>query len=104
MSGGFEVVQEDIRVSADQLADLADAVGRADPSDDVQGIATALPNSASAAAATALKATWSERFDAWDRDATTQSTDLLASADAYDASDHQAALALGSTPYAQQPH
>lgn len=104
MSAGFEVVQADIRASADQLQVVADGVGRADPSGDLGGVATALPGSASAAAATSLVAAWEERFSTWDRDATAQSTALHASADAYDAADHEAALRMRATPYAQQPH
>ena len=89
---GFEVITQDIRDAARKAAAAANGVGRADPSDDVDGISTALPGSQSAGAAERLSTAWGDRFRGWKADALDLQERCNAGADAYDASDHAAAL------------
>ena len=88
MTAGFRVVQQHIRDSATKLGEAASGVTKADPSDDVDEIATALAHSQSATAAKQLKSTWSTRFSGWSKDATTEQRKRNKAAENYDAADY----------------
>ncbi len=86
---GFEAVREDINESATAMSEAATGAKAADPSDRVQVIASALPGSASAVAASSLVSVWTARFTGWSTDAEGQAEALHDSAENYTAADHQ---------------
>ncbi len=87
---GFETVAADIRAAARAMTTTANEVGALHPERAVDKIATALPGSQSAGAATALAAAWARRFGGWHDDAGAQAEKMHHSAEDYDASDYQA--------------
>lgn len=107
MSGGYEVVQQDVRDAADQLKLAADGVRDCGPDTAAAAVATALPGSRSATAATTLESRWQRRFTTWADDADGQHTTLHRNADNYDAAEHEALQRIqsyGYGPYAAQPY
>lgn len=90
---GFEVVVADINAAAKKLKEAASGVKDADPSADVDDIATALPGSKSGPKATALSTAWKTRFKNWNDNAVTEAQEQMNSADTYDASDYAADMA-----------
>lgn len=91
---GFEVVVADINAAAKKLREAASGVKGADPSADVDDVATALPGSKSGPKATALGTAWKTRFKNWYDDAVAEAGEQEKSADSYDASDYAADLRI----------
>jgi hypothetical protein len=91
---GFEVYASQIRTSGKQLKAAAEGVKGANPSGEVDAVATALPGSQSAGAASKLSSTWKSRFQNWHDDADGQGDKVIASADTYDQSDYAADVRL----------
>ncbi|QIX26344.1 hypothetical protein ncot_06820 [Nocardioides sp. JQ2195] len=91
---GFEVVVADINAAATKLREAARGVKDADPSADIDDIATALPGSRSGPKATALGTAWKSRFKKWHDDAVAEAREQEKSADSYDASDYASDLRI----------
>lgn len=91
---GFEVYASQIRTAGRKLKEAAEGVHGADPSGEVDAIATALPGSLSGPAASGLATTWRTRFRDWHDDAVRQGDRVVASADTYDQSDFAADVRL----------
>jgi hypothetical protein len=91
---GFEAQVSEIRTSGTKLDAAAEGVKGADPSGDVDMIATAMRGSQSAGAAAKLGAAWKTRFQDWHDDAVAQAEKVIASADTYDRSDYESDLRL----------
>lgn len=94
MSGAIQVVRSDIRAAAKKFKEAADGVQKADPSTDVDDIATSMRGSASASAATTLSSTWKTRFSDWSKDGNNQHDKLNTAASNYDEADHRAATSM----------
>lgn len=94
MSGAIQVVRSDIRAAAKKFKEAADGVQKADPSGDVDDIATCMQGSASASAATTLSGTWKTRFSDWTKDGNNQHDKLNTAASNYDQADHDAAMSM----------
>lgn len=96
MGVGFEAVREDIDESAAAISETARGVKTADPSDHLSIIASALPGSESAAAATSLAGTWTDRFKAWSDDTEAHAETRRGSAASYTRTDYENANQFSS--------
>lgn len=98
----FEAVVADITASAAGMTSAGETVRAADPTADLNSVATALEGSSSAAAATALVSTWNERFSTWATAADKHGTARLNSAGSYTRADHEAAARMRQEALANQ--
>lgn len=87
----IEVVTGRLRAAATQLGAAAQGVHGASPHGLLDAVATALPGSASAGAASTLSGSWQTRFAGWVADARAQRQRLTASAASYDGTDEATA-------------
>lgn len=60
-----EIVKDSVVSSANRIEEAATVVDGLEAGTQVEGVATALPGSDSAAKATTLGATWTQEYDAW---------------------------------------
>jgi hypothetical protein len=98
----FEAVVADIKASAAGMTAAAETVGGADPTKDLASVGSALQGGTSAAAATALSTAWTKRFDNWSTAAKNHGAARLSSADRYTHADHEAAMRMLSSSFANR--
>lgn len=93
-----DVEPDEIRRAAGFVNTAAEGINTHNPSAELSGIGSALPNGQASAAATALTTQWETRFPALHRDMTTHSTNLGNAADTWSATDGRVAGGYPSTP------
>lgn len=93
MSSDIVVIPRDLRRSASNMESAADDVTRADPSEHVPKISSAMRGSASARLASELQYRLQWRFKNWPKKARTYSEALTVAAREYEASDEYAQAA-----------
>jgi Excreted virulence factor EspC, type VII ESX diderm len=103
MRNEFSVDVDEMRRASEAAAEAADLVEKVQLLEALEPVGHALPGSRTARGVEILSATWRKQLTAWSRDADRYATSIRTAADAYVASDEQAAadLRASGSPLAQ---
>lgn len=94
MASTFSTVPQDLRRAAGQCNDVATVVAGLKSTNDLSGVATAMPGSQSAKAASRLETEWDEDFATWAKRMRSHAASLRASAGTYRATDDSGSSSL----------